>query len=45
MNMHDIICKAGDRLAEMSIDPRKCAGFFVYEPELSSEIINEMAND
>jgi len=35
---------AGDKLAQMAVGPR-CLGIIVYEPELSTEMIQEMQDE
>ena len=37
-----VICKAGDRLVKIAMDPRGCPIGTWYEPELTSDMIEEM---
>ena len=32
----------GERLSRMAVEPRGCAFFILYEPELPPEMINEL---
>ena len=40
-----IIKGLGDKLAERSLNPRECPAWFIYEPEISYEILAESFMD
>jgi hypothetical protein len=37
-----VVANAGDKLANIPIDPFSCWAFTAYEPELSDEMIHQM---
>jgi len=39
-----LLCAAGEKLAEMAVSSRGCFFAAIYEPELSPEILKEMAD-
>jgi len=38
-----VVHGVADRLEQMAVDPRGCWNFIIYEPELTDEIMRELA--